>query len=78
MWQPLHPRIAPFPLLKDAEHASDIQHHLINIYIEYTNTLNPQQVAAVDCSSQSIYVLSKIVEISGKCIFEVLCFVISH
>ena len=51
-----------FPLLKDVVHTPDMQHHLIRLCIEYTNTLNPQQVTAVDCSGQSIYALSKIIQ----------------
>ena len=39
-----------------------MKHHLIKICIEYTNTLSPQQVAAVDCSDQPIYALSKIIQ----------------
>ena len=49
-----------FPLLKDVVHTPDMQHHLIKLCIEYRNTLNPQQVTAVDCSDQPIYALSKI------------------
>ena len=51
-----------FPLLKDVVHTPDMQHHLIKLLIEYTNTLNPQQVTAVDCSDQAIYALSKIIQ----------------
>ena len=47
-----------FPLLKDVVHTLDIQHHLIKLCIEYTNTLSPQQVTAVDCLDQPIYALS--------------------
>ena len=50
----------PFPLLKDVEHTPDMQHHLTKICIEFTNKLNPQQVAAVDCSDQPIYALAKL------------------
>ena len=50
-----------FSLLKDVVHTLDIQHHLIKLCIKYTNTLNPQQVTAVDCSDQPIYALSKII-----------------
>ena len=39
-----------------------MQHHLIKLCIEYKNTLNPQQVTAVDCSDQPIYALSKIIQ----------------
>ena len=38
-----------------------MQHHLIKLCIEYTNTLSPQQVATVHCSDQRIYALSKII-----------------
>ena len=48
------------PLLKDVVHTFDMQHHLISLFINYTNTLNPQQITAVDCSDQPIYALSKI------------------
>ena len=51
-----------FPLLKDVVHTHDIQHHLIKLCIKYTNTLNPQQVTAVDCSDQPIYAFSKIIQ----------------
>ena len=51
-----------FPLLKDVVHILDMQHHLIKPCIEYTNTLNPQQVTAVDCSDQPIYAFSKIIQ----------------
>ena len=37
-----------------------MQHHLTKICIEFTNKLNPQQVAAVDCSDQPIYALAKL------------------
>ena len=47
-----------FPLLKDVVHTLDMQHHLIKLCIEYTNTLSPQQVTAVDCLDQPIYALS--------------------
>ena len=43
-------------------HTLDMQHHLIKLLIEYTNTLNLQQVTAVDCSDQPIYALSKIIQ----------------
>ena len=33
--------------------------HLIRLCIEYTSTLNPQQVTAVDCSGQPIDALNK-------------------
>ena len=39
-----------------------MQHHLIKLCIEYTKTLNPQQVTAVDCSDQPIYAFSKIIQ----------------
>ena len=51
-----------FPLLKDVVHAPDMENHLIKLCIEYTNTLNPQQVMTVDCSDQPIYALSKIIQ----------------
>ena len=70
--QPLHPRIIPFSIIKRCRHAPDMQHHLIKTCIKFTNTLNPQQVAAVDCSDQSMYALSKIVQTMGTCILEVL------
>ena len=37
-----------------------MQHDLILLFINYTNTLNPLQITAVDCSDQPIYALSKI------------------
>ena len=37
-----------------------MQHHLTKTCIEFTNKLNPQQVAAVDCSDQPIYALAKL------------------
>ena len=40
-----------------------MQHYLIRLCIEYTNNLNPQQVTAVDCSDQTIYALSKIIQL---------------
>ena len=43
-------------------HTLDMQHYLIKLCIKYTNTLNPQPVAAVDCSDQPIYALSKIIQ----------------
>ena len=51
-----------FPLLKDVVHTLDMQHHVIKLCIEYTNTLSPQQVTAVDCLDQPIYALSKIIQ----------------
>ena len=51
-----------FPLLKDAIHTLDMQHHLITLCIEYTNIFNPQQVTAMDCSDQLTYALSKIIQ----------------
>ena len=48
------------PILKDVVHTFHMQHHLISLFINYTNTLNPQQITAVDCSDQPIYALSKI------------------
>ena len=53
---------AIFPLLKDVVHTPQMQHHLIKLCIDYTKTLNPQQVTAVDCSDQPIYALSKIIQ----------------
>ena len=50
------------PLLKDVVHTPDIQHHLIKLCIEYTDTLNFHQVTAVDCSDQPLYVLCKIIQ----------------
>ena len=38
------------PLLKDVVQTPDMQYHLIKLCIEYTNTLNPQLVTAVDSS----------------------------
>ena len=40
-----------------------MQHHLIKLCIEYTNTLNSQQVTTVDSSDQQIYALSKIIQL---------------
>ena len=51
-----------FTLLKDVVHTPDMQHHLIKLCIEYTNTLNPQQVTAVDCLDHPIYALTKIIQ----------------
>ena len=51
-----------FPLLKDVVHTPDMQRHLVKLCIEYANTLNLQQVTAVDCSDQTIYPLSKIIQ----------------
>ena len=51
-----------FSLLKDVVHTPDMQHNLIKLCTEYTNTLNRQQVTAVDCSDQPIYALSKIIQ----------------
>ena len=39
-----------------------MQNHLIKLCIEYTNTLNRQQVTIVDCSDQPVYALSKIIQ----------------
>ena len=39
-----------------------MEHHLIKLCIEYINTLNPQQVTAMDCSDQPIYALTKIIQ----------------
>ena len=50
------------PLLKDVVHTPDIQHYLIKLSIEYTDTLNSHQVTAVDFSDQPIYVLCKIIQ----------------
>ena len=38
------------PLLKDVMHTGEMQCDLIKLCIDYTGTLNPQQVTAVDCS----------------------------
>ena len=43
-----------FSLLKDVVHTPDMQHYLIKLCIEYTNTLYCQQMTAVDCSDQPI------------------------
>ena len=51
-----------FPLLKDVVHTPDIQHHLIKFCIESTDTLNSQQMGAMDCPDQPIYVLCKIIQ----------------
>ena len=51
-----------FPLVKDVVHTPHMEHHLIKLCVEYTNTLNPQQVTAVDCLDQTIYVLNKIIQ----------------
>ena len=59
---PKHSNSSIFPLLKDVVHTPDIQHHLIKLCIEYINTLNSQQVTAVHCSDQPIYVLCKIIQ----------------
>ena len=34
-------------------------HHLIKLCIEYTDTLNSEQVTAVDCPDQPLYVVCK-------------------
>ena len=39
-----------------------MKHHLIKLCIEYTNALNRQQKAVVDCSNQPIHALSKIIQ----------------
>ena len=50
-----------------------MQHHLIKTCIEFTNKLNPQQVAAVDCSDQPMYALANYpIEISEISVFRVL------
>ena len=49
-----------FPLLKDAVHTVNMQHHLISCFIDYNRTLDTDQVTAVDCSDQPVYALSKI------------------
>ena len=59
---PTHSNSSIFPLLKDVVHTPDIQLHLIKLCIEYINTLNSQQVTAVHCSDQPIYVLCKIIQ----------------
>ena len=51
-----------FPLLKGVVHTLEMQHHLIKLCTEHTNTLNPQQVTAVGCSDQPLYALSKIIQ----------------
>ena len=51
-----------FQLLKDAAYTSGMPHHLIKLCIEYTNTLNPQQVTTVDCLGQPMYALIKILQ----------------
>ena len=58
---PTHSNSSIFLLLKDV-HTPDIQHHLIKLCIECINTLNSQQVTAVHCSDQPIYVLCKIIQ----------------
>ena len=37
-----------------------MHHHLISLFVEYTQTLNHQQLTTVDCSDQLIYALTKI------------------
>ena len=54
-----------------------MKHHLIKICIEYTNTLSPQQVAAVDCSDQPIYALSKIIQWNYR-EFDFPCTLLCH
>ena len=49
-------------LLKDVVHTSDKQHHLIELCIEYTNTLNPRETTAVHGSYQPTYAFSKIIK----------------
>ena len=39
-----------------------MQRHLMKLCIDYINTLNPQQMTAVDCLGQPIYALSKIIQ----------------
>ena len=51
-----------FTLLKDVLHTLGIQYYLIKVCIEYKNTLNSQQVTAVDCSDQPIYIPCKIIQ----------------
>ena len=51
-----------FASLKDVLHTLDIEYYLIIVCIEYTNTLNSQQVTAVDCSDQPIYIPCKIIQ----------------
>ena len=67
-----------FPLLNNVVHTLDMQHHLIKLYIEYTNTLNPQQVTALGCSDQPIYALSKIIENIRKLHFQSILFYLEH
>ena len=51
-----------FTLSKDVVHTPDIQYYLIELCIEYTNTLNSLQVTTVDCLDQPIYVPCKIIQ----------------
>ena len=44
-----------FSLLKDVVHTPDMQHYLIKLCIEYTNSLNRRQMTAVDCPDQPIH-----------------------
>ena len=40
-------------------HTFHMQHHLFSLFVEYTQTLNPQQLTTVDCSDQPLYAVSK-------------------
>ena len=54
-----------------------MQHHLTKTCIEFTNKLNPQQVAAVDCSDQPIYALAKLSNRNiGNFRFQSTCFIL--
>ena len=58
---PINSNSSIFTLSKDV-HTPDIQHYLIKLCIEYTNTLNSQQVTTVDCLDQPIYIPCKIIQ----------------
>ena len=60
--QPLHARSSSKFHFFIVKRCPDMQHHLIKLCTDYTNTLNSQQVAAVDCSNQRIYALTKIMQ----------------
>ena len=62
-----------FPLLKYAVHTFNMQHHLIKLCVEYTNTLNPQQVTKVDCLDQPIHALLEFAFSEYFTLFARLC-----
>ena len=58
----------PLPLIDYKSSAIELQYHLMQITVEYTNYINPGQIA-VGCSDQHLYVLKKIIQMARPDLF---------